>query len=212
MKRINLESNHKLYESFIWLYELMFKPFFIGAIKKAMKTIEKFSPENIVEIGVGTGYSLEHYPSDTNIIGLDISDKMVHRSRQRAMKIENKNINIYNIVDCPKDNIQNYASMVVSFSVMTVVSNPQKLINDLKSCCKSGGHIMIIMHCRGKGLSRLFDKLLDLPMKLLFGFTLLRHISDYNLDGLEIIEISPASFFLFYPYNHLVLLKKNNLS
>ncbi len=208
MKRLNLELNHKLYEKFTWLYEWMFKPFFIGAIKKSMKTIDKFSPENIVEVGVGTGYSLEHYPKNTNIIGLDISDKMVQVSRRRAMKIKNRNIKIYNIKNFPKGSIENYASMVVSFSVITVVSNPQKHINDLELYCKPGGHIIIIMHSRGKGLSGVFDRLMDFPIKLLFGFTLLRNIFDYDLERFEVIDISPVSFFLFYPYSHLILLKK----
>ncbi len=207
-KKATLESNHKLYENFSGLYELIFKPFFLGGIRKTMKMIKEFAPENIVEVGVGTGYSLEYYPKNTNIVGVDVSDKMVQISRKRAAKIEDKNIEIYNSADLPKDALDEYASVVVSFSVITVVPDPQKFIEELKRCCKPGGHIIMIMHSRSKGLSGFFDRLMDWPTQKLFGFTLLRHISDYNLDGLQILETRPISHFLFYPYNHLILLKK----
>ncbi len=209
MEKVKSEENHTLYENFSWLYEVMFKPFFLGGIRKTMKMTREFAPENIVEVGVGTGYSLEYYPENTNIVGVDVSDKMVQISRKRAAKINDKNIEIYNSADLPEDALEDYASVVVSFSVITVVPDPQKFIEELKKYCKPGGHIIMIMHSRGKGISGLFDRIMDWPTQKLFGFTLLRHISDFNLDGLQIVETRPISYFLFYPYNHMVLLKKN---
>lgn len=201
-------KNHVLYENFTWLYEVVFKPFFIGAIKKTMKTIDELNTKNVVEVGVGTGYSLKHYPKGANITGLDVSDKMVQISRKRALKIEDKNIEIYNVEDLPKDALEGLACVVVSFSVITVVPSPQAFIDQLKSYCKPGGHIILIMHSRGKGLSGLFDRLLDFPTKMLFGFTLRRHINDYDLTGMELLSVKPISRFLLYPYNHQIVLKK----
>lgn len=201
-------ANHKLYENFTWLYELVFKPFFIGAIRKAMKIVSELNPENIVEVGVGTGYALQYYPTGANVIGLDVSDEMVKISRKRASKITDKNIEIYSVADLEDDVLEDFASVVVSFSVITVVPDVREFLANLKKCCKPGGKIILIMHSRGTGLSGFIDRTMDIVTQKCFGFTLLRKITDYNLKGLELIEERPISRFLGYPYNHLVVLKK----
>jgi hypothetical protein len=61
---------------------------------------------------------------------------------------------------------------------------------------------------RGSGISGIIDRTLTPLTQKLFGFTLLRRITDYDLSAFESIEIKPISKFLFYPYNHVVVLKK----
>lgn len=208
MSELDKSKNHVLYENLTWVYELLFRPFFIGAIRKAMDIIADIAPDSVLEVGVGTGYALEYYPPGTSVVGIDVSDEMVRASRKRARRIEDKNIEIYNTSELAPEILKESVSVVVSFSVITVVDNPQSFINELKEYCEPGGQIILIMHMRGKGFSGFIDRRMDGLMQKLFGFTLLRRISDYNLDGLQIIESRAISHFLFYPYNHLVVLKK----
>ncbi len=208
MSKPKPHKNHGLYEHLTWLYELLFKPFFIEALKETMEIVSEIAPDSVLEVGVGTGYSLEFYPPGTSVVGIDISEKMVRASRKKAQKISNKNIEIYNVSDLAPEILKESVSLVTSFSVITVVAEPQKFIEDLKSYCEKGGHIVLIMHLHGEGLVGWIDRIFDLPMRKLLGFTLLRRISDYNLEGLEVVEKRPVSHFLFYPYNHLIVLKK----
>jgi hypothetical protein len=63
---------------------------------------------------------------------------------------------------------------------------------------------------RGKGLTGAIDRSMDFLTQKLFGFTLLRNITDYDLSAFESVDIKPVSKFMFYPYNHIVVLKKKD--
>ncbi|MFP5252288.1 MAG: class I SAM-dependent methyltransferase [Actinomycetes bacterium] len=38
----------------------------------------------VLEVGVGTGLSFEHYPSRVDVTGVDVSHRMLERARRRA--------------------------------------------------------------------------------------------------------------------------------
>jgi len=204
----NSESNHILYEKLSGLYELAFKPLFTKAIQRTVKLLESYEVKNILEVGCGTGYSLEFYPKGLSVVATDLSDQMVEVSKKRA-KTAQAEIKVLNIKDKDKVIAEGPFDAVVSFSVITVVSDPQAFLNDLKSYCKPGGYIFIIMHQRGRGIFRLIDLIWEWPVRLLFGFTLQRRISDYHLRGLRLIEEKAHGRALGYCYNDLVILKKD---
>lgn len=202
------EKNHVLYEYLSWPYEFFFKPFFVIGMKKVMRRIQDLKAKRVLEVGTGTGYSLEHYPQGLEIVGADLSDKMVGISQKRAKELKGQKICICNVADLSKVAEPESFDVVTSFSVITVVPDPQKFLDELVSYCKPGGHIFIVMHSRLEDKFKLTDRVMNWPAKKLFGFTLLRHIKDYNLDKLELVSVEPINSFLSYPYNHLVTLKK----
>jgi SAM-dependent methyltransferase len=204
----NEPQNHKLYENAVGLYEAVFKPFFIGGVKKSINRIKELQPKNILEVGTGTGYSLKYYPNDVYVVGVDISHEMVRRSRERADELKNEMIRIHHIAELPPEKLEGSADVVASFSVITVVPDPQKFLTQLTDYTLPGGHIVLIMHMRGEGLAGVIDKSVDFLTQKLFGFTLLRRITDYDLSAFESVDFKPVSKFLFYPYNHIVVLKK----
>lgn len=203
----DLNQNHLLYEKFSSLYEFVFKPFFVGGVKKTVSSLQNYEHSKILEVGSGTGYSFQYYPEGVDLTAVDLSDKMVSVSKKRALKSKNKKIKVFNVTEQDKITEEGLFDAVVSFSVITVVPDPQVFLNELKSYCRPGGHVFLIMHTRGEGFWGLIDCILEGPTKLLFGFTLLRRISEYNLDGFRVIEKRPLSRFFFYTYNHLVVLK-----
>jgi len=46
----------------------------------------KVEGSNILEVGVGTGKNFPHYPVETEIIAIDLSEKMVRYARDKAGK------------------------------------------------------------------------------------------------------------------------------
>lgn len=198
------EKNHFLYEKLSKIYEIFFKPFFISGIRKTIRVILEKNPKSLLEVGVGTGYSLGYYSDEVEVQAVDISSKMVEISKKRAEDLGCKNIKVFESKDLTGEQFP----AVVSFSVITVVPDPQVFLNELKSYTLSGGFIYLAMHRRGKGLLYLLDLLMEWPCRLLFGFSLLRDLKDLDLSGLELIEEKTLNRFLFYPYNHLFVLKK----
>lgn len=207
----NSDSNHILYEKLSGLYEWAFKPLFTKAIQKTLKMLEFYDVKNLLEVGCGTGYALEFYPEGLSVVATDLSDQMVEASSKRAHSAR-ADIKVLNIKDRQKVLSHGPFDAVLSFSVITVVKDPQTFLNDLKFYCKPGGHIFIIMHQRGKWIYRLIDLFWEWPVRLLFGFTLQRRIEDYDLTGLKLVEQKAHSRILGFVYNDLVILKKESKS
>ena len=46
----------------------------------------KVEGSNILEVGVGTGKNFPHYPVETEIIAIDLSEKMLRYARDKAGK------------------------------------------------------------------------------------------------------------------------------
>lgn len=203
------EKNHNLYEKFTKLYEIVFKPFFVGGIKRVMSVLEKNKHTHVLEAGCGTGYSFEFYPPGFYITAYDVSNAMVEEARKKSKDVLDNEILVLD-----SDNYYSYLKgktfdAVISFSVMSVVPDPQVFLEELRMRCKRGGCIYLVMHQRSKGIKRIAEYLLEFPCRFLFGFTLLRHIEDLDISGLEIIENKSINKFMFFTLNNLVVLKKN---
>jgi SAM-dependent methyltransferase len=210
MKVIKMnEKNHSLYEKFTKIYEVLFKPFFIGGIKRVMNILEKKKHTNVLEAGCGTGYSFEYYPSGFNVTAYDVSNAMVDEARKKSKEILDNDIMVLDA-----DNYHSYLKgktfdAVISFSVMSVVPDPQVFLEELRMRCKRGGCIYLVMHQRSKGLKKIPEYIFEFPCRFLFGFTLLRHIEDMDISGLEIIENRSINKFMFFTLNNLIVLKKH---
>jgi len=203
------EKNHGLYERFTKLYEVVFKPFFVGGMKKVMRSLEKNKHTNVLEAGCGTGYSFEHYPSGFSITAYDVSDKMVEEARKKTADILDNEIIVLDA-----DNYHSYLmgktfDAVISFSVMSVVPDPQVFLEELRMRCKRGGCIYLVMHQRSTGFKKIFEYIFEFPCKFLFGFTLLRHVEDLEISGLEIVENRKINRLMFFTLSNLIVLKKN---
>jgi len=48
----------------------------------------KIHGNRILEVGVGTGKNLSHYPSGAQVTAVDLSDKMLVRARRRAQELD----------------------------------------------------------------------------------------------------------------------------
>lgn len=43
---------------------------------------------DVLEVGIGTGRNLEHYPPGVRLTGIDVSEAMLRRARQRAERLD----------------------------------------------------------------------------------------------------------------------------
>ena len=211
------EKNHSLYEKFTSVYELFFRPFFVKGMKITMATLEKNKHEAVLEVGCGTGYSFEYYPPGLKVTAYDISDKMGEKrcaSKPLAFTPKRRSQDILDneILVLDSENYYSYLKgktfdAVISFSVMSVVPDPQVFLEELRIRCKRGGYIYLVMHSRSKGFGRLLEYIFEFPCRFLLGFTLLRRIEDLDISGLEIVENRKIKF-LFFTLNNLIVLKK----
>ncbi|RMD58239.1 methyltransferase domain-containing protein, partial [Candidatus Woesearchaeota archaeon] len=58
--------------------------------KKVIEALEIKPKDKILEIGVGTGLNLPHYPQNCTVYGIDFSKSMLERAREKKAKAKIK--------------------------------------------------------------------------------------------------------------------------
>ena len=106
----------------------------------------------ILEVGIGTGKSIEFYSKEARVIGIDFSEKMLQKAKEKLAKSGKKNI-ILKQMDVEnlefKDNIFDY---VVTNCVFCSVPNPIKGLKEIKRVLKPRGKLIMIEHVLSKNL------------------------------------------------------------
>ncbi len=157
----------KNYNRISHIYDIFELPF-----KKSLNKYRKKLLQNVngrtLEVGVGTGGSLPFYPRNIEIIGIDVSEKMLQKAKNRTKK---QNIPVrLEIMNVEKlDFEDNYFDTVIAMCVFCTVSDPVKGLQEVRRVCKKGGTIILLEHIRSerKVLGKIMDILNPIPSWLI---------------------------------------------
>ena len=137
----------------------------------------------VLEIGVGTGLSLRHYPAGTSVLGVDICPRMLEKARRRQASGTSAQVELQ-IVDgeelpCGPGT---FDAVVLPF-VISVTPDPQRLLAEAFRVLAPGGQLLIVNHFAGVRGVRWLERLFS-PLASLVGF-------ESNLDLTALLEGSP---------------------
>ncbi len=129
------------------LYDLAFYPFEIWRLAKIRKQIVRSVPgPKILEIGIGTGLNLRHYPERIHITGIEpFYDKL---SYSRAKHPALKNISY---VQSDAEELPFGCEVfdgIVGTLVFCTIPDPVQAFREMKRVIKPGGYIRILEHVR----------------------------------------------------------------
>jgi phosphatidylethanolamine/phosphatidyl-N-methylethanolamine N-methyltransferase len=114
--------------------------------KHAVEIINR-SSGRVLEVGVGTGLSLPTYKRGLEIVGIDLSPEMLEKARERVAELELTNISGLHEMDAGELAFpDNGFDTVVAMYVMTVVPEPEKVMQELARVCKPGGQVLLVNH------------------------------------------------------------------
>lgn len=193
---INSRNIKQTYDRFSSLYDLIFKPYLEFGRARAVEILAPRANALVLEIGVGTGLSLEHYPGNIELLGFDYSYGMLQGARLKADRTSRCR------VDLMQMDAQNMAFADHSFDyligayVITVVPDPEKVIKELFRVAKPGARVVLVNYVRGK--SKFAEVVEDLLHPVFAGlglFTL-----DHDIPGIlsrygaRNIKMEPTSF------------------
>jgi phosphatidylethanolamine/phosphatidyl-N-methylethanolamine N-methyltransferase len=95
-------------------------------------------------VGVGTGISLPHYSANTRLCGIDISDAMLDKARERVRRQQLSNVEELAVMDAEAlrypDN--SFDSVVAQYGV-TAVPDPERALDEFARVVRPGGEIII---------------------------------------------------------------------
>ncbi|MFQ5863569.1 MAG: class I SAM-dependent methyltransferase [Candidatus Brocadiales bacterium] len=141
METERVKSIYAVYSHF---YDSVFGRLYAPGRLAAVRLMDIKPGEEILEVGVGTGVSLPHYPKHARLVGIDISGEMLAKAKERKAALGLSNVDIYEMDASRMDFPDGRFDKVIAAHVITVVPEPLKVIKEMKRVCKDGGEIYVL--------------------------------------------------------------------
>jgi len=210
-------KNEFIYNQLSWLYDVPFGLTLREGHEIAAQEIEAAQARcqgefKVAELGVGPGHSLPFYPEGTHLTGIDLSESMVKKANERLHNFPKISGEIKMMDATETDLPDNTYDLVTSFSVITVVNQPEKLLKEAVRICKPGGRILIVGRLQRRGLFDLiFRNLTDQLTQhtLGFGTKLNQNVYDAIAGQVKFIERKPVNHIgPFFSLSDMMILEK----
>jgi phosphatidylethanolamine/phosphatidyl-N-methylethanolamine N-methyltransferase len=125
------------------VYDIVFGPVFSRGRRTAVEAAERVGGR-ILEVGVGTGLSLDQYARRNRIIGIDISEPMLEKARERVRRLQLRNVEDIAVMDAEHLTFPDASfDVVVAQYVVTAVPNPENALDEFVRVARPGGEIII---------------------------------------------------------------------
>jgi phosphatidylethanolamine/phosphatidyl-N-methylethanolamine N-methyltransferase len=112
------------------VYEALCGPVFLNG-RRAAATAARNVGGRILEIGVGTGLSFEDYDATTEIVGIDISEPMIARARERIKSGRYPFVKELAVMDAHELTYEDTSfDCVVGQFVITLVEDPERVLTE----------------------------------------------------------------------------------
>jgi phosphatidylethanolamine/phosphatidyl-N-methylethanolamine N-methyltransferase len=151
---IDRDAVERAYDRWAPVYDLVFGAVFERGRRAAIAAAERIGGR-IIEVGVGTGISLPDYSRANRIVGVDISEAMLHKARERVAELGLDHVEALEVMDAehlefPDDSFD----VVVAQYVVTAVPNPEAALNEFARVLRPGGEIIILTRLGADGGAR----------------------------------------------------------
>jgi ubiquinone/menaquinone biosynthesis C-methylase UbiE len=183
----------KAYARWAPVYDVLCGPVFVNGRRAAARAAREVGGR-ILEIGVGTGLSFDDYDETTEITGIDVSEPMIARARERLASGRYGHVKELRVMDAHALDFPDASfDCVVGQFVITLVEDPERVLSECARVLKPGGQIVLVNHLYSeRGLAAAIERLLAQKARALglrpeFPFARLAAWAQ-NHGGAELIE------------------------
>jgi ubiquinone/menaquinone biosynthesis C-methylase UbiE len=151
--------------------------------------------ERALEVGIGTGINMPHYPPSVEVTGIDLSPRMLDQARKRAADL-NVNVDLREMDVQELDFPDGSFDTVFATFVFCGVPDPILGLNEMRRVCKPAGRIVLLEHVRPNGrlMGMVFDVLDTIVVRVAGS-----HINRKTVDNIRNagwkIEIEESFYF-----------------
>ena len=197
---MEIEAIRAAYRRYARIYDAVFGPILHPGRKQIIDALNCRPGDTILEVGVGTGLSLPLYPNDVKITGIDISTEMLEKARTRVE--EGSLSQVQAVLEMDAEDLRfpdSNFDKVVAMYVVSVVSDPSRVVEEMRRVCKPGGEIFIVNHFRARNpVIRVLEGLLS-PLAKLVGFHPDLALEDLlEKTRLDVVDIRSTNLFGYW--------------
>src|SRR5665213_2143310 len=194
-------STKKIYDIHSMFYDATFGALVKRRIAGAIAHMNIRPNDRVLDLGIGTGVSLNFYPTDSGkIFGVDLSGGMLREARKKIREQGRNNAVVFQADAMRLPFAENTFDQVFISHVISVVSDPCRLVQEAQRVAKPGARIVIVNHFQStnriialleKWLSPVCTKLgwrSDLALQDLISRTGVEVDYRYKLDNIDLWE------------------------
>ena len=195
----------RIYAYYSRVYDFIFKRWFFPRQRYAIEALNISPGQRVLDLGVGTGFSLPLYPQHTQVIGVDLSSKMLREARKKVLLERLSHVDLMEMDAAHLAFPDNTFDCVIVAFVISVVPDPLQVLAEIKRVSKPEGQIVIINHFQSqnklmaqleKWVSPLCTKIgwrSDLALDYLVQHADLRIDRKYSLNKLDLWKVVYAT-------------------
>lgn len=143
---MDVRAVKRAYSRWAGVYDYLFGPLFTEARRRAVERLRLEGGDRVLEVGVGTGLSLELYPPSARVWGIDISRPMLNRAAER-----------WGASDLPRGFLVEGDAGELPFSpgtfdaglasyVVSAAPDPVAVLREMDRVCRAGAPLVILNH------------------------------------------------------------------
>ena len=136
----------RAYDRWAPVYDFVFGKVFATGRAASIAAAESVGGR-ILEVGIGTGISLERYSRNNRITGIDISAPMLRKAQERVQALGLTNVDALSVMDAAKLAFPDASfDVVVAQYVITAVPDPDGTLDEFARVVRPGGEIILVNH------------------------------------------------------------------
>ncbi|MBI3264034.1 MAG: methyltransferase domain-containing protein [Acidobacteria bacterium] len=137
-----------VYEKLASVYDLIFGPSLHPGRLQAIQRMGLTPGDRILEVGVGTGINMRLYPRNCSVTGIDLSDSMLEKARDRVARQCLRNVRLFQMDAADLKFRDESFDIVYAPYLISVVPDPVKVVGEMRRVCRTGGRIIVLNHFR----------------------------------------------------------------
>jgi len=141
--RNSAEHQQKVYEKWAPVYDRVYR----GLLKDGHRTVARLAAEagrDILEVGVGTGLVLPYYPKHCHVTGIDLSEHMIAKAREKVDRSRLFHVRALEVMDAHHLQFadRSFDAVALPF-VITLIPDPERALDECARVLRPGGEIII---------------------------------------------------------------------
>ncbi|MBH0205561.1 MAG: methyltransferase domain-containing protein [Nitrospira sp.] len=143
---MDLNKIERVYTSYAGFYDRIFGKVFHEGRESVIRNLDVQPHEHILEVGVGTGLALPMYPRHCRIVGIDFSEGMLAKAKEKAEAHRLDHVQLHRMDAGAMEFEDDSFDTVVAAYVVTAVPDYRKVVNEMIRVCRPGGRIIMLNH------------------------------------------------------------------
>ncbi len=179
----------RVYENLASVYDLIFGRTLHPGRLDAIHRMNLQPGDRVLEVGVGTGINGPLYPPHCSVTGVDLSDSMLEKARDRIAQHGVTNMRLLQMDAADLNFPDESFDIVYAPYLISVVPDPIQVAREMRRVCRTGGRTIFLNHFRSPNpLLSHIERLIS-PLTVHVGFK-----SDLDLPAfLAQAELKPLS-------------------